>query len=99
MRITDIKILEGCLEGEYVRDILFDGLITLELINFFGNIGKTVIHNLEPKPFFTIIARGKYTIKGSIGNNSERVIFPDKFAEIYLDEIFDMVNKFSLQST
>ncbi len=87
MVVQDIKKISGCLEGSNVWDYLLDSTITKRLIDHLGTQGKLIYHEQMDKPFFTVIVRGKYTIKGSEGNKSFRVILPENANMELLDEI------------
>ena len=87
MKITEIKKIENCLEGKNVWEIFFDIEVGQQLVAKLGIGGKVIVHPFEPKAFFTIIHRGKYTIKGAFGNRHARLILPDNvdnFQEIFI---------------
>ena len=94
MKIIEIKKIENCLEGKNVRELFFDRNLTSHFIAHLGQHGKVIIHEFKPKPFFTIIFRGKFTIKGSFGNNHARLILPDDSGDKYIDEIISKVSGF-----
>ena len=91
MKVIDNKRVEGCYGGHNVWDILFDDKIDKELIDYIGKLGKLVYQGRMKKPFFKVIVRGKYTIKGSQGNNSVRVTLPEKDDPIILEEIKEYI--------
>lgn len=93
MKIVKIKKIEGCLEGTNVRDILFDSAITREFIDFLGKKGKLIYNQEMEKPFFRVIVRGGYTLKGSLGNKSIRVILPEN-SEGVIEQIENYINQF-----
>jgi hypothetical protein len=94
MKVIKNKKIEGCLDGTNVRDILLDGIIEKDLIEYLGQLGRLVYKAEMEKPFFRVIVRGKYTIRGSQGNKSMRVILPDDAPESDLNEIADFIAKF-----
>jgi hypothetical protein len=94
MKVIDIKKIDGCLEGRNVWDVLLDGEISKEFIEYLGNNGKLIYQKQMEKPFFTIILRGKYTIKGSQTNHTFRAILPEKADIEILDEIKDIISKY-----
>ncbi|MFP4370445.1 MAG: hypothetical protein ACOC2K_03345 [Bacteroidota bacterium] len=77
MRVIKLKKVEGCLEGSNVHDILLDDKIDREFIDHLGKMGKLIYMDSFDKPFFKVIVRGRYTIKGSQTNKSIRIIFPE----------------------
>ena len=97
MKITKIKKLDGCLEGTYVKDVEFDGEITREFILYLGNLGKLIFQEELKKPFFKIIVRGDYTIKGSMGNNSVRMILASDNDDVIFKEIGNYVEQWSYE--
>jgi hypothetical protein len=94
MKLIDYKKLEGCIEGDFVFDLLFDEEINKKFIEYIGKLGKLIYSESIPKPYFTIIVRGKYTLKGSHNNKSCRIIFPDSESYIYLEEIKKFISNF-----
>ena len=93
MKIVKVKKIEGCLEGTNVRDILFDLEITKDFIEFLGDHGKLVYNPEMEKPFFRVIVRGKYTLKGSQGNKSIRVILPEN-SEGLIEELTAYISSY-----
>lgn len=89
MRIIAIRTIEGCLEGTNVKDLAFDQKIAKEFIDYLSNFGKLIYQADFEKPFFKIIVRGRFTLKGSEGNSSARVILPDE----NLDDLLDLLYK------
>ncbi len=82
MKLLHIKTMEGCLEGANVRDALFSKPVDVNFINYLGNLGKLIYNDKMDKPFFKIIVRGQYTIKGSVGNSTLRIILPESAGSI-----------------
>ncbi len=77
MNIIAIKKIDDCLEGTNVRDLLFDIELTRTFIDYLGDQGKLIYRDFSTKPFFTIIVRGKFTLKGSLGNKTIRMLLPE----------------------
>jgi len=95
MMVKDIKKIDGCLEGRNVWDFLLDKEITKAFIDYLGTNGKLIYQEQMKKPFFTVIVRGRYTIKGSETNHSFRVILPEDADIERLDEIETYIYKYS----
>lgn len=95
MKALDYKKVEGCLDGTNVYDILFDEKISKEFVEFMAEGAKFTIHNKMKIPFFRIIFKGKYTLKGSLGNETIRVILPDNADEHKIIEIIELSRGFS----
>jgi len=95
MIVKKIKKIEDCLEASNVRDILLDGFLTKKFIDYLGQLGKYIYNDEFAKPFFSIIVRGKYTIKGAQGNKTLRIMLPDTVeTNDYLDSLKNYIEKF-----
>lgn len=77
MIVSDAVKVEGCLEGSNVYDIKLVGEIDKKFIDHLGEMGKLTYKDNYEKPFFRVIVRGKYTLKGVESNSEIRVILPD----------------------
>lgn len=96
MKIIDQKKIDNCLEGENVWEILFDNHITQSFVGHLSQLGKLIIHEFKPKPFYILIVRGKFTLKGAIGNRSARLLLADSTKEDNLFDFFQHIEKFSI---
>ncbi len=94
MKVLKHKKIEGCLDGTNVRDILLDGLIDKKLVLYIGELGRLIYKEEMAKPFFRVIVRGKYTLRGSQGNKTIRVILPDDAGDTEMQEIAEYIEKF-----
>ena len=94
MKIIRQKKIEGCLEGTNVRDLMFDDRITRDFILYLGNLGKLLFTEIIKKPFFRIIVRGKYTLKGSQGNKTIRVLLPENANDNLIDELKEYISSY-----
>lgn len=95
MKVEGVKRIDGCLEGRNVWDFLFDEPVEKDFIDYLADLGKLVYQGQMEKPFYTVIVRGKYTIKGSEGNKTFRVILPEDADLIALEEIKKHSQKYS----
>ncbi len=86
------KKIDGCLEGTNVKDILLSDAISQEFIEKIAILGKLIFYEDLQKPFFKVIVKGKYTIKGSIGNKSIRVVLPKEDNPQYFQDLIDFIN-------
>ena len=87
MKVLKYKKIEGCLEGSNVKDILLDDWIDRDFVLYLGKLGKLVIDEGMSKPFFRIIVKGKYTIKGSQKNMTIRLLLPEKEDENIIPDL------------
>lgn len=94
MIVEDAVKVEGCLEGTNVYDIRLIGEIDKTLIEYLGKIGKLVYKENYEKPFFRVIVRGKYTLKGVLDDDEIRVILPDEASTKEINEIINIIKLF-----
>lgn len=98
MKIIKIKKIEGCLEGTNVRDILFDIVVSKEFILYLSNFGKLIYQDSFEKPFYKVILKttaGTYSIKGSQGNKTARLLLPDSNDAEIIEEIKKIVKEYN----
>jgi len=92
MKVIATKNIENCLTGKNVWDIELSNVIGEDFLHHIGKLGKLTSHSFKPKPYFTLIVRGKYTIKGSVGNKTVRIILPDTAEQKVPDELIDYID-------
>lgn len=76
MKVIHVKTIEGCLEGTNVKDIIWSKPISREFLDYLSLLGKMILNEGSGKPFYKIIVRGQYSIKGIVGADSSRIILP-----------------------
>lgn len=74
MNIVDIKDIEDCFDGSFIKEILFDEVITKEFIFYLGNNEILKYYDNFSRPFFKIVKPHFYEIKGVEGNQTIRII-------------------------
>lgn len=94
MIVEDVVKVDGCLEGTNVYDVRLVGKIDKELIIYLGKIGKLVYKDNYERPFFRVIVRGKYTLKGVMEDDEIRVILPDESTSNEINEIINLIKLF-----
>ena len=94
MKIVKQKKVEGCLEGANVKDIKLNGKITKDLVLHLGKLGKLIFTDDLEKPFFRVIVRGQFTMKGSLGNRTIRLLMPLTGEEEFMKSIAEHIEKF-----
>lgn len=94
MKALKTKKINGCFEKMNVHEILLESRISKDLIDYIGDLGKLFYNNKFDKPFFKVIVRGSYTIKGSEGNQSVRVVLPESANGEQIREICDYIEKY-----
>jgi len=94
MQVIHIKKVLGCLESFNAKDVFLEKEIKTEFVEHLGKLGKLIYLKELEKPFFKVIVKGKYTIKGSETNNSMRIVFSNTHYESDLEKIIDYVKGF-----
>lgn len=95
MKILETAKVEDCLEAKNVYDIIIDTEIDIDFIDYLSKLGKLNYIHVFEKPFFKIINRAKYTIRGSEGNQIIRILFPDNFVIEELEILKEFINNYS----
>ena len=96
MKVVAVKKIEDCLAGKNVWDIELSNIIGEKLLHHLCKLGKLSTHPFKPRPYFTLIVRGKYTIKGSLGNKTMRLILPDIAEHKVPNELLEYINSISM---
>jgi hypothetical protein len=94
MKVEKIKKIEGCLEGTNVKDVLLTDNVDKAFVDYLAALGKLIFFEGSGKPFYKVIIRGQYSIKGAIGNHTCRLILPTINAEEMLDSFIHYVNSY-----
>lgn len=94
MKILKIIDAEGCIDGNIGLDIYFDTQIDFAFSDYLGKLGKYIVHSDFDKPFFKVIVRGYYTLKGSVGNESVRLLVPETISKEIIEGFVDYVSNY-----
>jgi hypothetical protein len=97
MKVIEIKKIENCMEGRNVRDLYFEGKISKDFVGYLSSLGKMVYHNFNPKPYFDLIVKGQYTLKGSIGNPYARLLLPDDSGDDHISGLVEFIENYNTQ--
>lgn len=73
MKIIEIKEMENCFDGDFMKDVLFDSEITSDFIQHMGNFGELQYFPSFARPFFRVDVPDKIIIKGIEGNKNMRL--------------------------
>ena len=68
--------------------------VTKDFIHYLGKLGKLIYNDKIDKPFYRIIVRGKFTLKGSQGNMTSRVLLPENADDSWLKEISEYAEQY-----
>ena len=78
MKIVNIKDLEDCFDGTFIKELLFDEAVTKDFIQNLEKAGKLEYYPTFPKPFYKLDVPGKYILKGVEGHKTARIILNRK---------------------
>ncbi|MBP7342399.1 MAG: hypothetical protein KA957_08815 [Syntrophaceae bacterium] len=82
MKVLETRVVEECLDGIVIREVLFDGRIGANFIKKLEILGTLEYFPHFPKPFFRVQQSGKYIIKGVEGNETCRIFYVNYSEEI-----------------
>ena len=94
MKVLKVKKVEDCLEATNVRDIILSRQMDKRFIFYLGQLGKLVYNDNFDKPFFSIIVRGKYTLKGAETNKIIRVMLPEEAGDEMIPGIKNFIETY-----
>lgn len=95
VRIAQVKALQDCFDGSFMKEVLFDESIGKEFIEHFGKLGELNYYPEFARPFYKIVVRGAFTIKGVEGNSTLRLILKRDRAQEALEDFQSKVRSFS----
>lgn len=78
MKIIEIKDIEDCFDGSFIKELLFDREVTKEFILYLGKTGDLDYYPTFARPFYKIDSKGKFQIKGVEGNKTARITLYEK---------------------
>jgi len=78
MKIIKIKHIEDCFDGSYIKELLFDDAVNREFILQLGQKGDLNYLEDFSRPFFKVMFRDDFYLKGVQGNYSVRVFLRDQ---------------------
>lgn len=95
MKVLKIKELEDCFDGSFIKEALLDTKVTKQLIYHLGKNGELNYYPDFARPFYKILVKGKYTIKGVEGNKTIRLILNRGGIDIAQKYFVSCVNNFN----
>lgn len=81
MRIILDQPMPNCFNGEYMREVFFDQVVTQSHINYLSIDGELDFYPELPRPFYKISKSNLFILKGVIGNDCMKVYFSRKTLE------------------
>lgn len=94
MNLVYYEIVEDCIEAKNVYDAYLCINNNNKFIDYLGKLGKLVYFEDFDKPYFKVIVRGEYTLKGVKDDSKIRVLLPDDAGVDSLDVIKKYINNF-----
>ena len=94
MNVVKFHKAKNCMASNNAVDVLFDGEIDRQFIEFIAEEGKMTLYENFPKPFFVIEIKKKYLIKGALGNDNARMYLPEKNCDKILEDFRFFVEEF-----
>lgn len=91
MKVIHVKDQEDCFDGSLMKDILLDCLVTKSFIEFIGEKGDLSYFPNFARPFFKVIVKGHYFLKGIENNASLNLVLykrnPRESLALFLNHI------------
>lgn len=94
LKITKIIEAESCANGNIGYDIFFDSNTDQKFIDYLAKLGKIKMDDTFDIPYFKIIVKGYFTLKGSIGQNFLRMIVPDSISKQVINDFENYISNF-----
>ena len=95
MKIEAIKLIEDCMDGSFIKEILLSQVITECFIRYLAELGILHYYTTFPRPFFQIEAPDQFIIKGVEGNRTVRLILFKEIKDKQLSLIVLHINNFN----
>ena len=74
MKVTQIRHIEDCFDGSFIREFELDSAFDKALIQHLGKHGTLSYFPNFARPFFKVIFEGEHYIKGVEGNTMARTL-------------------------
>jgi hypothetical protein len=81
MKIINIKKIEDCFDGSFIKEALFDNVVTKNFIYYLALAGELEYFPSFARPFYKVEVPGRYMVKGVEGNKTARLIITRKNRE------------------
>lgn len=87
MDVIAIKHIEDCFDGSFIQEFILNEPITEAFIRFLGQQGQLQYYPSFARPFFKIVFKGDFYIKGVQGNTTMRALLWKKENVAYLQRL------------
>ena len=74
MKVVEIRHVEDCFDGSYIREILLDAPTDCAFIHHLGTCGRLRYYADFARPFFTVIDESRFKMKGVEGECAFTVV-------------------------
>lgn len=78
MQIKAMKEVKSCLDGLFVKEVLFTNAVSKEFLEYLSKYGKFEYNYNFPKPLYKLKIDDKLVIKGMVGKTHARISFSKK---------------------
>lgn len=75
MKILEIKELENCFDGSFMKEATFDMIVEKKFIDYLGKYGELEYYGNFLRPFYKLSIPFKFILKGIEGNNTAQIVF------------------------
>jgi len=83
MKVLDVRHIEDCLDGSYVRELVLDLPTDRPFINHLGRQGRLCYYGEFARPFFTVVDTSRFKLKGVEGDRTLTLVgFADDSASL-----------------
>lgn len=93
MIISRVIVIQDCFEDSFIRELVFDGVITLETMLCLSELGRLDYYADFPRPFFRVTKDKEYYFRGVIGGSSVKVVFDRPLSNEETDSFLERVAK------
>ena len=95
MKVIEIKELENCFDGSFMREALIDTEITNAIIMYLSEDNELEYHPDFARPFYKVTRKGVFIIKGVEGNKTMRLILNRKDPEHAEECVIEKINTYN----
>lgn len=89
MRIDQVKHIEDCFDGSFIKEFAFSETVTEAFIQYLGQHGKLTYFKTFARPFYKVVFLDNYYIKGVEGNSTARALLWKEENIIRLKELVE----------
>jgi len=95
MKVVKQKKVTDCYESSNTIDFILSAPITKPFVEHLGQLGKLLVFDEFDIPYFKVIVKGEYTIKGAFGKKTIRILLPEDVEDYPLDSLVQHIENFT----